>query len=77
MPATDSSYGLSWNKVKEGHILSASEDTTVAHWDIQQYKKDGNGIPPLRKYTGHSAYVGVSSCIDQGAELTTGCGLAP
>ncbi|EJT51095.1 H3/H4 histone acetyltransferase [Trichosporon asahii var. asahii CBS 2479] len=39
---------------KEG----ASEDTTVAHWDIQQYKKDGNGIPPLRKYTGHSAYVG-------------------
>ena len=28
----DFSYGLSWNKVKEGNILSASEDTTVAHW---------------------------------------------
>jgi histone-binding protein RBBP4 len=25
-------YGLSWSKVRAGHILSASEDTTVAHW---------------------------------------------
>lgn len=27
-------YGLSWNplKGKEGHLLSASEDTTVCHW---------------------------------------------
>lgn len=29
-----SSYGLSWNptSAKAGHVLSASEDTTVAHW---------------------------------------------
>lgn len=25
-------YGLSWSPVKAGHILSASEDTTVALW---------------------------------------------
>ena len=25
-------YGLSWNPVKSGHVLSASEDTTVCHW---------------------------------------------
>lgn len=25
-------YGLSWSKVKEGNVLSASEDGTVAHW---------------------------------------------
>ena len=25
-------YGLAWSKVKSGHILSASEDTSVAHW---------------------------------------------
>ncbi|WOO77619.1 Histone acetyltransferase type B subunit 2 [Vanrija pseudolonga] len=55
---TKEGYGLSWSKVRTGHILSASEDTTVAHWDIEQYKKDDNGIKPLRKYTGHSAYVG-------------------
>lgn len=29
-------YGLSWNplKAKEGHVLSASEDTTVCHWCV-------------------------------------------
>jgi histone-binding protein RBBP4 len=55
---TKEGYGLSWSKVKEGHILSASEDTTVAHWDVQQYKKSAASLEPLRKYTGHSAYVG-------------------
>ena len=25
-------YGLAWSTLKSGHILSASEDTTVAHW---------------------------------------------
>ena len=27
-------YGLAWSKLKEGHILSASEDATVAHWCV-------------------------------------------
>lgn len=27
-------YGLSWSKVRSGHILSASEDSTVAHWYV-------------------------------------------
>jgi len=28
------SYGLAWNPTTagEGHIISASEDTTVCHW---------------------------------------------
>lgn len=26
--------------------------------DVEQYKKDETGLQPLRKYTGHSAYVG-------------------
>lgn len=34
-PRTDRyRYGLAWSKVKAGHILSASEDTTVAHWCV-------------------------------------------
>ena len=28
----DDRYGLSWSKLKSGQLLSASEDTTVAHW---------------------------------------------
>ncbi len=34
IPPHDRRYGLSWNplKAKEGHVLSASEDTTVCHW---------------------------------------------
>ncbi|RSH93356.1 Histone acetyltransferase type B subunit 2 [Saitozyma podzolica] len=51
-------YGLSWSKVKSGHIISANEDETVAHWDINAYQKSEPSLQPLRKYTGHSAYVG-------------------
>ncbi|WVW86975.1 histone acetyltransferase type B subunit 2 [Kwoniella bestiolae CBS 10118] len=51
-------YGLAWSTVKEGHILSASEDTTVAHWDIQGYQKKDPVLQPLRVYKGHSACVG-------------------
>jgi histone-binding protein RBBP4 len=25
-------YGLSWSTLKQGHILSSSDDTTVAYW---------------------------------------------
>lgn len=28
----DCRYGLSWSKVKSGHIISAGEDDFVAHW---------------------------------------------
>ncbi|OXB35935.1 histone acetyltransferase type B subunit 2 [Cryptococcus neoformans] len=54
---TKEGYGLSWNALKEGHILSASEDTTIGHWDIQGYSKQDPSLQPLRLYTGHSAYV--------------------
>lgn len=27
-------YGLSWNPIRQGHILSASEDTTVCYWYV-------------------------------------------
>jgi hypothetical protein len=30
--ADENRYGLSWSKVKSGHIISANEDETVAHW---------------------------------------------
>lgn len=52
-----SSYGLSWNSVKQGHILAASEDTTVCHWDINAYKKGDNTLQPVNTYRGHSSIV--------------------
>ncbi|KAL7425057.1 Histone acetyltransferase type B subunit 2 [Cryptotrichosporon argae] len=59
-------YGLSWHSNKEGYILSASEDTTVAYWDVAANYKKGTtgvdkgatGVDPVRKFTGHTAYVG-------------------
>jgi histone-binding protein RBBP4 len=27
-------YGLSWSTLKQGHILSSSDDTTVAYWYV-------------------------------------------
>lgn len=52
-------YGMSWNPTaaKKGHILSASEDTTVAHWDIMQYTKSNTVMEPLTLYKGHTAVV--------------------
>ncbi|CAO1620760.1 unnamed protein product [Jaminaea pallidilutea] len=50
-------YGLAWSPLKQGHILAASEDTTVCHWDINTYKKGEVNISPLATYRGHSAVV--------------------
>ncbi|OCF35242.1 histone acetyltransferase type B subunit 2 [Kwoniella heveanensis BCC8398] len=55
---TKEGYGLAWSPLKEGHILSASEDTTVAHWDITGYQKSDPSLQPLRLYKGHTACVG-------------------
>ena len=51
-------YGLSWNPLKQGHILASSEDETVCHWDIQSYKKGELELDPVTTYRGHSAVVG-------------------
>ncbi|KAN0064497.1 Histone acetyltransferase type B subunit 2 [Thecaphora frezii] len=50
-------YGLAWSPLKMGHILAASEDTTVCHWDINAYKKGDNTLSPLQTYRGHTAIV--------------------
>lgn len=54
---TSRRYGLSWNPLKQGHILAASEDTTVCHWDVNSYKKGERTIHPLQTYRGHTAFV--------------------
>ncbi|KAK9900831.1 WD40 repeat-like protein [Cystobasidium minutum MCA 4210] len=56
---TKEGYGLAWNATSagEGHLLSASEDTTVCHWDIKGYTKANSVLEPLRVYRGHTAVV--------------------
>jgi len=55
---TREGFGLSWNPVAKGHLLGASEDMTVCHWDVNQYTKSNNTIQPLNIYSGHSSVVG-------------------
>ncbi|GAA98754.1 uncharacterized protein L969DRAFT_95076 [Mixia osmundae IAM 14324] len=56
---TKEGYGISWSPTvdKQGHILSASEDTTVCHWDIRGYTKKHTTLDPLTIYRGHTAFV--------------------
>lgn len=53
------SYGLSWNPTLQGHLISASEDSTVCHWDINAATKDKKVLDAYRIYRGHTAVVEV------------------
>ncbi|KAJ1725791.1 Histone acetyltransferase type B subunit 2 [Coemansia erecta] len=50
-------YGIAWNAQREGHILSASEDTTVCLWDIKGVTKEQRRLEPLAVFRGHTAIV--------------------
>ncbi|KAF9011159.1 histone acetyltransferase type B subunit 2 [Cyathus striatus] len=51
-------YGLAWNPVKAGHVLGASEDMTVCHWDVNSYTKAKSTIEPTNVFRGHTSVVG-------------------
>ncbi|TFK70443.1 WD40 repeat-like protein [Pluteus cervinus] len=51
-------FGLAWNPVKTGHVLGASEDMTVCHWDINSYTKAKPTIDPTNTFRGHTSVVG-------------------
>ncbi|KAK9472817.1 WD40-repeat-containing domain protein [Dipodascopsis tothii] len=50
-------YGLSWNAHKQGFLLTGSEDTTVALWDINGYQKSASRLAPTETFTTHTAIV--------------------
>lgn len=54
---TAEGYGLAWNPLQQGHILAASEDTTVCYWDIGKYSKENNALDPVTMFRGHTAVV--------------------
>ncbi|KAF9270853.1 histone acetyltransferase type B subunit 2 [Marasmius fiardii PR-910] len=51
-------YGLSWSPTKAGHVLGASEDMTVCHWDVNSYTKAKTSIEPTTVFKGHTSVVG-------------------
>ncbi|KAI0652363.1 histone acetyltransferase type B subunit 2 [Trametes meyenii] len=55
---TKEGYGLAWNPLKSGHVLGASEDTTICHWDINSYTKSKGVIEPTNVFKGHTSVVG-------------------
>ncbi|TDL20887.1 WD40 repeat-like protein [Rickenella mellea] len=55
---TKEGFGLAWNPTKSGHVLGASEDMTVCHWDVNSYSKANTTIEPLAIYEGHTSVVG-------------------
>ncbi|KAI6218102.1 hypothetical protein M3Y95_01184500 [Aphelenchoides besseyi] len=46
-------YGLSWNGNLPGHLLSASDDTTVCLWDIQAATANASHLNAKSKFKGH------------------------
>ena len=53
-------YGLSWSRLKEGHLLSGSEDTTLCLWDVQagaNSEKAGRQVHPISTFKGHTNVV--------------------
>lgn len=50
-------YGLSWNCNLSGHLLSASDDTTVCLWDIQAAPVNANYLDAKTIFNGHNAVV--------------------
>ncbi|RKP04313.1 hypothetical protein CXG81DRAFT_23088 [Caulochytrium protostelioides] len=54
---TGEGYGTAWHPAKEGHLLTAGEDTVVNLWDITASTAERQTLKPLRAFTGHAAFV--------------------
>lgn len=62
---TQEGYGLAWSKLREGYLLSGSQDSTVCLWDVQAGgggsntapEKAGRQVDPLAVFRGHTAGV--------------------
>lgn len=54
---TKEGYGLSWNPNKEGHLLSASDDSTICLWNVGGATKESKTLDALTTYSAHTGIV--------------------
>merc|ERR1711879_1145038 len=54
---TKEGYGLTWNNRAEGHLLSASDDTTICFWDVNGTTKEQNTLAANTIFKGHTDVV--------------------
>jgi len=51
------SYGMSWNLIKEGYLLSAAEDQTICLWDIEGGTPLGQNLKAMTTFRAHTHVV--------------------
>ncbi|CAL2030738.1 hypothetical protein CAEBREN_05733 [Caenorhabditis brenneri] len=50
-------YGMSWNNIKEGHLITAGDDGMICHWDINANQRLSGQITPQTKFKGHASNI--------------------
>lgn len=58
---TKEGYGLSWNTMSVGRILSASDDHTICLWNIEKKPTNGKFVDPIAIFDGHQSVVEVNT----------------
>jgi len=51
-------YGLDWNALEKGEIISSADDGTICSWNVADMKRDKEGLQPAFKLNGHDGVVG-------------------
>ena len=51
---TKEGYGLSWSPNNEGHLLSASDDSTICLWNVDAATKESREMNALSTFSAHS-----------------------
>jgi len=50
-------YGLSWSNLKEGYLLSGSDDAVICMWDVSANPTAATSLEAHSKFVGHSSVV--------------------
>jgi len=54
---TKEGYGLSWSHLRNGYLLSTSDDGSICMWDINANNAESGVLNALQKFMGHSSVV--------------------
>ncbi|EEB07351.1 CAF assembly factor complex subunit C [Schizosaccharomyces japonicus yFS275] len=54
---TEEGYGLAWNRLREGLLLTAANDGKVCEWDMENYTRSSHSVSPVRVFSKHKAAV--------------------